>query len=355
MPGRRATVALAGSLVAHLALLFLLLSARPEQDHVPPPPTAVALEVELVEPARARPAGELAARAVAIANEAAPGKRRTGPPHGAPSLGSPPSEEAPALVAGPEARRLDLSTPQLGGGLESVDDPDGMAVRNEGRPDLELQAADTPRATEERIQGWMAQSQAEGHVRNGHVDPYFGRLASELHESLSQQAAEHRRELQPGLLAGWSKSAQLYGATGNPSESHTPPSRPDPPRASVLQALPYSIEGQGGGQVTGRSAIVEIRLHPDGGLQASLLIAGSGDPRFDRLVLASIPLALGRLPPPSLDGGFGIHDFGSRSRWSFEEQLSVAGDPISFLVPLVERALGADRPLTLEVRLLEVY
>jgi hypothetical protein len=236
--------------------------------------------------------------------------------------------EVPPLAVEPEARRLDLSIPERrdGDSSDEVSDPGGLTVRNDGSTEPQPGAVETTLARKRRVEGWVEESRALARVDTGLVDPYFSILSGGLRDFLQQEASLHAHELQPGILTAWSISAERYGATGAP-------------------AL---------GEVVGRNAIVEIRLHADGSLKASLLVQGSGDSRFDRLVLASIPLALHRLPPPSLDGGLGLHTFGSRSVWAFEEHLAVPSDPISFLLPLVERALGA-ASLTLEVRLLEVY
>jgi hypothetical protein len=350
---RRGTLALAASLVAHLALWLVLVRAGPTPRLDAPPQTTLDVEIELRVQPPSPPSGGGELRLSGNAAGGGAGKSRTAssPRAIGPRSAAASSVASPALAAGPEARPLDLSIPEraAAAGSDGVQDPGGLAVRNDGRAELQLHAVETTRATQRRIEGWVEESKAAGRAQNGEVDPYFGSLAFALHDSLRQAASGHERELQPGLLAGWSVAAQQYGATGNPSQHLTPPSRMDSPIAPAFEAMP------GGGGAIGRSAIVEIRLHADGGLQASLLVQGSGDARFDRLVLASVPLALHGLPPPSLDGGLGLHGFGSRSLWAFEEQLFVPSDPISFLIPVVERALGATGPLTLQVRLLEVY
>lgn len=365
--GRRASLALLGSVVLHLLVLGYLASRS-----VPAPPPAVPAEphafpIEIVELAPAPPPSPAPVKA-APKRPARPVRREepARSPSPAAPVEAPPAEAPPAEVAAtsdapraePSAPTADeASSPAAQGGGVAVSSQNGLfpvlpgvaggpgkgRTIREGDPELDpkLQAARTAARVKQRVQEFIASELAASRVRGGAVDSYFGDLRKTL-----QKRAENPPKFTAGptfvhdLVSAWTPGAQKWAKTGNPyGEGKEPGSLAQRETADPLALAARDRQGSFEAEMYAKQqaaarfhefadgrfgesivALVEIRQARDGGFLGAVLLQSSGNHLFDKHVLQTAPTAIAEAPPPPARGA-GLHEDGMRSEWAFEGRI----------------------------------
>lgn len=363
--GRRASLALLGSVVLHLLVLAYLASRSLPAPPPAPPAEPHAFHIEIVElspapapaptpppaPVKAapkRPARPVRSEQPATATPPA-GPAETPPAEVAAASDSPkaePSERAAEEASSPAAQGGGAATSQNGlfpvlpgvaGGPGK-----GRTIR-EGDPELDpkLEAARTAARVKQRVQEFVASELAASRVQGGVVDTYFGDLRKSL-----QKRAENPPKYTAGstfvhdLVSAWTPGAQKWAKTGNPygegqlPSGHAERETTDPlaiaarDRQGSFEAEMYAkqqahdrfrefAEGRFGEAIV---ALVEIRQARDGGFLGAVLLQSSGNHLFDKHVLETAPTAIAEAPPPPARGA-GLHEDGMRTEWAFEGRI----------------------------------
>ncbi|MBX5483295.1 MAG: TonB C-terminal domain-containing protein [Myxococcaceae bacterium] len=187
----------------------------------------------------------------------------------------------------------------------------GRTIVNDGTdPSRSPEASRAAAAeAEARVWAWIDDMLAERRAQTGAVDAYFHDLRAALEAKADFKlplAVDVKRDLEQAV-ASYLAAAEAYGRTGNPGLDVPDPALAPVPiddgRLGIARAreqlfvqtsgVRKAIEGVYGVEPV---AIVELRQAPDGHLLEATLLQGSGNPQFDREVMASVPAGVAAAP-----------------------------------------------------------
>lgn len=326
---RRIGVALGLAVLLH-ALAYLLLPrgvpVASEQPSAPlivelreierPPPVAKTAEPEVTKPARVKRKPR-----PRVVVEAPPSLAGVGETPAQPAPPAAPPREVDLF----DSHALEGSVREWAQGLGTSPDQGGAGEDTPQREHARVSG---------RVDGELEDTQATSRVRNGMVDPYFGKLAGGFRQvwkppaGLVDGSGDGISGHLKSFLGQWSDAGRQFAATGSPFPTGTTPTGSD-------DARPITRPGNGssgfdpedfrarwnGGEFAGSGALVVVRLEQDstGAAVNVEVLASSGSAELDVSAVEAVRGIAGRHTPP--EHGLGLGDPVIRSVWKFHARV----------------------------------
>ncbi|WNG36925.1 TonB C-terminal domain-containing protein [Archangium violaceum] len=359
--------ALLVSLALHVGLGLVLYLAPPSEIGSPSNRQQEPLQFEVVE-RTPPPSAEPPRPPPPVAEPPQPprGPRRpprvSAPPDPPPPSAAPPPAAPPAPIP-PEAEASAPPevVPDVPRAVRLFPGPGGLAVappastppgastggrtwRPGDGPTAEQQLAEERERVRGRVQGFLDDGMAVLRVENGLVDSFFGEMDTALEKGLSgaplfayDGVLKHFFKPGPGVILGLQalqKSAESYGATGNPysrgasigGERLEDMARSGGAGTRARSSGPSNVDrldaySKGAGAL---HAELELEQSRTGQVLSVKLSRSSDNPLFDAYVLEKVPESLAKLPPAPEHFAKRAKGESVRSVWAIDGHVSFA-------------------------------
>jgi hypothetical protein len=350
---RRLQLALALSVLLHLALALWLLALPPQRREVPAP-EALTFEVVAVEPVRAPAVADTPVGPSAPAPATAPKRGSPSPavaaqtPSGAPAQpGAVAPSESDAPRESPNGTLALLPWAPSGTGSATANSGRGRTVRpgEEVPESLEVEGA----RVRGRVQEGAEDVLAERRVDNGLVDPFFHAVRHRMEAKIEAEPYVSSQRLKDAINDSIEGASKRYGRGEGVVEA--PPSRTDVLRAGGIQHLREVDPGMGAFVESGLNGIelarrlekegagaaklvlqLELEQDTEGTVLSSQLLKSSGSAAYDHWVLTNVLGTLTLSATLKLDAGAAAH----RSAWAFIGRLNPMLAPPQLRLPTLE-------------------